>query len=88
MIDLVVEYYNVTYPDHNFRRPFGDGPENSIIIRVKMSQFGRCRIGSEIFGSKMSSRHVKNSFIIAKFIMDDDIIECYPGNTILFYPLL
>jgi hypothetical protein len=83
--DLLVGYYNATYITHNFRRPFGEGPDDSIVIRVKMSQFGRCRIGSEIFGSKMSSRHVKSSFILAKFITENDNVECYPGQVQHFF---
>ena len=86
MLDLMAAYYNATYPTYNFRKPFVVGPENSIIISVKMSQFGRCRIGSEIFGSKMSSRHIKSSFVIAKFITDDDNnVESYPGQIQYFF---
>ena len=86
MLDLMVDYYNATYPTYNFRKPFGEGPENSIIISVRMSQFGRCRIGSEIFGSKMSSRHIKSSFVTAKFITDDDNnVESYPGQVQYFF---
>lgn len=36
-----------------------------------MDQFGRCRIGSEVFGSDlfgsvMSTRHIKSSYVLAK----------------------
>jgi hypothetical protein len=85
MLNIMVEFYKATYPSDNFRRPFGDGPDDSIVIRVKMSQFGRCRIGSEIFGSKMSSRHMKSSFVLAKFITDDDNVDCYPGQVQYFF---
>ena len=85
MLNVMVEYYKATYINYNFRRPFGEGPDDSIIIRVKMSQFGRCRIGSETFGSKMSSRHVKSSFVLAKFITEDDDIDCYPGQIQYFF---
>ncbi|PKB99698.1 hypothetical protein RhiirA5_382993, partial [Rhizophagus irregularis] len=57
MLDLLVEYYLVTYETLEFRKPFGEGHENSRIISVKIKQFGRCRIGSETFGSNMSARH-------------------------------
>ena len=85
MLDIMVEYYKATYIRYTFRRPFGEGPDDSVIIRVKMSQFGRCRIGSEIFSSKMSSRSVKSSFILAKFITDDDNVDCYPGQIQFFF---
>ena len=85
MINVIVEYYKATYIRYNFWRPFREGPNDSIIICVKMSQFGRCRIGSEIFGSKMSSRHVKSSFVLAKFITEDDNVDCYPGQIQYFF---
>lgn len=80
MLNLIVEYYTATYNRHEFRKPFGEGSKNAVIIRVKMNQFGRCRIGSEILGSTMSLRHVKSSYILAKFITNDGSIDCYPGQ--------
>ena len=80
MLNLLTEYYIATYEMHNFKTPFGEGPEDSIVIRVTVNRFGRCRIGSEVFGSAMSSRHVKSSYIIAKFIMDDGQVDQYPGQ--------
>jgi hypothetical protein len=88
MLNLMVEYYKATYIMYNFRRPFGEGSDESIIIRVKMSQFGRCRIGSEIFGSKMSVRHVKSSFVLAKFVIgdeEDEEVDCFPGQIQYFF---
>ena len=69
-LDLMVTYYSDTYP-YNFRKPADDVLHDSITICVKMDQFGRCQIGSEIFGSTMSMRHVKSSYIVANFIMAD-----------------
>jgi hypothetical protein len=85
MLDLIVEYYIATYEMFEFRKPFGEGAEDSIIISVKMNQFGRCRIGSEIFGSLISLRHVKSSYILARFITNDMEIECYPGQVQYYF---
>lgn len=85
MLNLIVEYYTATYEMFEFRKPFGEGAEESIIIPVKMNQFGRCRIGSEIFGSSMSQRHVKSSYILAKFITNDMEVECYPGQVQYYF---
>ncbi|RGB21690.1 hypothetical protein C1646_777489, partial [Rhizophagus diaphanus] len=85
MLDIMVDYYNATYPANNFQKPFEEGPEDSIIIHVKMNQFERCRIGSEIFSSKMSSRHVKSSFITAKFITIDDDVDVYPSQVQYYF---
>jgi hypothetical protein len=85
MLNLLVEYYMATYETLNFRRPFGEGHENSIVIPVKMNQFGRCRIGSETFGSNMSARHIKSSYILAKFVAKDGSVDCYPGKIQYFF---
>jgi hypothetical protein len=85
MLDLLVNYYIDTYEMYNFKKPFGEGPEDSIVIRVIMNQFGRCRIGSEVFGSSMSSRHVKSSFILANFITDNGQVDRYPGQVQFYF---
>jgi hypothetical protein len=85
MLDLLVEYYMAAYETLEFRKPFGEGHDDATVISVKMNQFGRCRIGSETFGSNMSSRHVKSSYILAKFITSDNIVECYPGKVQFFF---
>ncbi|CAB4421297.1 unnamed protein product [Rhizophagus irregularis] len=64
---------------------FREGPEGSIVINVKMNKFGRCRIGSEIFSSSMSSRYVNSSFILAKFVTSDGEVDCYPGQIQYFF---
>ncbi|CAI2193174.1 18451_t:CDS:1, partial [Funneliformis geosporum] len=51
----------------------------------KMNQFERCRIGSKIFSSTISLRHEKRSYILAKFIMNDDVINCYPGQVQYYF---
>jgi len=62
MLGLMVEYYTATYETRNFKAPFDNGPEDSIILsHVTINKFSHCRIGSEVFGSSMSSRHVKSS---------------------------
>jgi hypothetical protein len=86
MLDLMVDYYIATYEKFDFQAPFDDGPEDSIIIsRVTINKFGRCRIGSEVFGSTMSSRHVKSSFILVNFITRDDNVDCYAGQVQYFF---
>ena len=85
MLNLMVEYYMATYETLEFRRPGFEGHENSRVISVKMNQFGRCRIGSEIFGSSISARHVKNSYILARFVTQDGSIDCYPGKIQFFF---
>ena len=81
MLDLMVEYYFTSYEKFDFQAPFDNGPEDSIIIsHITINKFGRYRIGSEVFGSTMSSRHVKSSFILVNFITRDDKVDCYAGQ--------
>ena len=70
MLDLMVKYYLASYENFDLQAPFDDGLEDSIIIsRITINKFGRCRIGSKVFGSIMSSRHMKSLFILVNFIM-------------------
>ena len=83
MLDLMVEYYLASYENFDFH---DDGPEDSIVIsRITINKFGRCRIGSEVFGSTMSSRHVKSSFILVNFITRDDKVNCYADQVQYFF---
>ena len=38
-----------------------------------------------MFGSTMSSRHVKSSFILVNFITRDDKVDCYAGQVQYFF---
>ena len=85
MLNLMVEYYTGTYVNYNFKAPFREGTDDSIIIRVQINKFGRCRIGSEVFGSAMSSRYINSSFVLVNFITRDDEVDCYPGQVRYFF---
>ena len=85
MLDLLIEYYMVAYEILEFWKPFREGYEDCIVIFVKMNQFCRCRISSKIFRSNMSSRYIKSSYILAKFIISDNIIKCYPRKVQFFF---
>ncbi|CAB4429043.1 unnamed protein product [Rhizophagus irregularis] len=60
-------------------------PEDSIIICIRINQFKRCKIGSEIFSSKILCRYVKSSFVMAKFITIDDDIDVYFGQVQYYF---
>ncbi|RIA99638.1 hypothetical protein C1645_811219 [Glomus cerebriforme] len=47
MLDRMVDYYIIIYEMYNFQKPFGEEIDNSIIICIKMNQFGRCQIADE-----------------------------------------
>jgi len=85
MLNLMVAFYTDTYTEYDFRKPADEIIRNSTIIRVRMDQFGRCRIGSEVFGSAMSTRHIKSSYILAKFLTSDGEVDCYPGQVQYYF---
>lgn len=85
MLDLMVDYYTATYESLEFRKPFGEGSEDAIVIQVKLNKYGRCRIGSEIFGSTHSPRHLKDANVMAKFVTQDGTVDCYPGKVKFFF---
>src|SRR2546430_2726729 len=68
--DLLVEYYIDTYVDSTFRKLFDGDTSNSVIVVNKANQYGRCRIGAKIFGSVISSRHLKSSFILLNLLIE------------------
>lgn len=84
--NLLIEYYNVTYINSTFRKPFTEDSPNSVIVLNKANQYGRCQIGAETFGSAISPRHLKSSFILAKFInRDGKSVDIYPGQIQYFF---
>ncbi|GET63404.1 hypothetical protein GLOIN_2v1775288 [Rhizophagus irregularis DAOM 181602=DAOM 197198] len=86
MLELMVAFYNASYIEmYKFHKPADEIIQDSITIRVKINQFGRCRIGSEVFGSAMSVRHTKSSYVLAKFITSDGEVDSYPGQIQYFF---
>ena len=83
-LDLMVAFYIDTY-NYKFRKPADDVLQDSITVHVRIDQSGRCRIGSEVFGSIMSMRHVKSSYVIANFITSDGKVDCFPGQVQYYF---
>ena len=49
-------------------------------------QFGRLCLGSEVYGSQISPRYEKRSYIRAKFLANrDNTIDIYPGQVQFFF---
>ncbi|GET49749.1 hypothetical protein GLOIN_2v1775288 [Rhizophagus irregularis DAOM 181602=DAOM 197198] len=86
MLELMVAFYNASYIEmYKFRKPADEIIQDSITIRVKINQFGRCQISSKVFGSAMSVRHTKSSCVLAKFITSDGEVDSYPGQIQYFF---
>src|SRR5207248_3300675 len=52
---------------------------------LNINQHGRIKIGSEIFGANIASRYRKNSYILAKFIQDNETIDTFPGEVQFYF---
>ncbi len=83
---LLVDYYNNTY-ELNFMSvadlvKSGINMETTwpIVVLPNVNQFGRIRISAEIFGSVLASRYTKNSYILAKFIQENNVTDTFAGQ--------
>ncbi|EXX61664.1 hypothetical protein GLOIN_2v1775288 [Rhizophagus irregularis DAOM 181602=DAOM 197198] len=83
---LLTEFYCNTY-GQNFTAlsNIHNALEGSIPVLPQVSRFSRLRIGTEIFGSTLSSRHAKSAKILARFILSDDTTDTYIGQIQFFF---
>src|SRR5947207_1447569 len=58
---------------------------NSLDIIKPKKSTGRLRIGADIYGSVQAARHEKSSYILARFVQDDDTVDTYPGQVQFFF---
>ena len=83
---LLAEFYCNTYnKDFVTLLHIHKASESSIPVDPNVDQYSRLRIGTEVFGSKLSSRHVKSAKILARFFTDDDNSDIYPGQVQFFF---
>jgi hypothetical protein len=85
MLSLMVYYYIAIYETYNFWKSSDDIRQDAITIHVKMDKFGKCCIESEVFGSTLSFWHIKSSYILAKFITNDEEVDCYPKQVQYYF---
>src|SRR5205814_6148526 len=58
---------------------------DALPILPNITQHGRIRIGSKIFGMNIASRYRKNLYILAKFIQDNETIDTFPGEVQFYF---
>ncbi|CAB4435288.1 unnamed protein product [Rhizophagus irregularis] len=85
VLDLLVEFYNSLYEEHFVSIYSITGPNNDIVVISKIIQYGRIRIGADIFGSIQAARHEKSSYILARFEQEDGTIDTYPGQVQFYF---
>ena len=85
ILDLLVEYYDNLYDDSFMSissitaSSINRNVVNSRIVNPRIKQYGRLRIGADIYGSVQAARHEKSSYILAQFVQDDDTVDTYSG---------
>lgn len=91
--ELLVQYYNNTYRNWNFvtiaelssSDSLSNNSNQQIVVLPIITKFGRVRIATEIFGSKSAPRYQRSSYILAKFIHDDESTDIYPGHVQFYF---
>ena len=68
ILKLLVEFYNNLYDDHFISILSVRGSSNDNVVNSIIKQYGRLRIGEDIFGSVQAACHEKSSYILARFI--------------------
>lgn len=85
---LLVKFYQEAYEPLEFitiASSIEQASTNDIIVLPKINQFGRIQIGNEVFRSTMAPRYMKNSYIIAKFITQNENIELFSGQVQFYF---
>ena len=85
--NILVSYYNAAY-DVEFQsiaEATQRQSDRKIVIRPQINQFGRIQIGSEIFRLANTPRYLRSSFILAKFVQENDLIDVFPGQVQYFF---
>jgi hypothetical protein len=78
---ILIEYYTNAY-DSKFitiAESASASPSDFIVTNM-VNQFGRVRISTEIFGSVMAPRFIKNAHVLAKFIQNNETSDLFPGQ--------
>ena len=62
-----------------------ENSDQQIIVLPIVIQFGRIQIATKIFGFKSASRYQKSSYILAKFIQEDETINIYSDHVQFYF---
>jgi hypothetical protein len=85
ILDLLVEFYNSLYDGYFISIYSITGPNIGTVVNSKIIQYGRLRIGADIYGSVQAGRHKKSAYILARFVQDDGSIDIFPGQVQFFF---
>jgi hypothetical protein len=91
----LITYYNEAYDDLDIKfistvdliekSLQNDSSNRYIIVQPKIKQYGRIRMAAEIFGSVLTPRYKKNSYILAKFTQENNTVEIFSGQVQYYF---
>ena len=87
ILDLLTEFYNNLYNKYfiSIYSLTGGINNDTIVVNSNIKQYGRLRIGADIYSSVQAARHKKSSYILARFVQKDGTIDIYPGQVQFFF---
>ena len=63
-------------------------PSDDIIVNSKIKQYGRLRISIDIYDSVQAAYYKKSSYILARFVQNDETIDTFLGQVQFFLNIL
>src|SRR5260363_102803 len=82
---LLIEFYNDAGTDYQFTRLGCISGIDEIAVFPNITQYGQLKLGSEIFGSTFSARHIKSSRILARLVASEDEPADLYSDQVQFY---
>ena len=59
--------------------------EDFIVVLPNITQYEHIRIRSEIFKANITSRYQKNSYILVKFIQENETVDIFSGEVQFYF---
>ena len=84
---ILTDYYNNAYGLQfvTIAELISTSSRDLIVVPNVVDQFGCVRILTEVFGSAMASRYLKNANVLANFIQDNGTTDLFPGQVQYYF---
>jgi len=84
---ILTDYYKNAYELQfiTIAESISTSSTDSIVVPNMVDQFGRVRISTEVFGSTMAPRYLKNANVLAKFIQNNETTDLFPGQVQYYF---
>ena len=86
VVELLAEYYYNAYnKEFSSLKNIHTASSDVIPVFKRANIYGRLLLGSEVFGSSYSKRHIKSAKILAQFTHDNGDKDTYPGMVQFYF---